>query len=308
MGLNHPLRGSCYGFGVRSELKFNFLREGNGVPLRVDLHDETEPGSDEELLVEWKPRPNRPFHGRVYQQPQSGRLRIWTSDAGWYLVDPENHTISIPSTVERVAREARLWTTPMLLTLAVLGAVPLHAAAVEVEGKALLFGAPSQFGKTSLAAAFAARGHRLLAEDVTCITLDGGELQVVPGPSLLRLRPDVAALLNIPGTRLVAARPDRVFLTFENQLRGSSRPVPLEAILLLRGASDKVRLEPAKGPKVLADLWALAFRLPTDADTTRAFDGVTRLAAGKRVWNLQRPWDMAKLESTVDDILEALGA
>ena len=301
-----PHRGSCFGFGIRSELEFDFLRTGDGDRLEIDVHDEDEPGEDETLVVEWRPQPGRAFHGRVYQDSESGRFRVWTSDAGWFLVDPQSRRISVPADSEPVAREARLWTTPMLLTFVQMGALPLHAAAVELDGRALLFGAPSQFGKTTLAAAFAARGSRLLAEDITCITANGNGPVIVPGPSLLRLRPDVAESLRIPGTREVAVTPDRVFLTFEEELRGSSDPVPLGAVILLRGEEDRVAMERCVGPDLLRDLWALAFRLPNDHDTTRVFSGLTSLADAAPIWDLRRPWDLSKLGMTVDDIVEAL--
>ncbi len=301
-----PPRGSCYGFGIRSDLDFLFLRNGNGSMLEIDVHDEQGPQESEDLLVEWKPRPGRPFHGRVYSHPESGRLRVWTSDAGWYLVDIASGRISVPAATEPVSREARLWTTPMLLTFVMQGKVPIHAAAVEVDRRALLFGGPSGFGKTSLAAAFAARGHRLLAEDVACISTDGEHPTILPGPSLLRLRPDVAEWLHIPGARVVATMPDRIFLSFEEDLRGDCQPIPLEGLVLLRGVEDKVNLKPLDGPEMLRDLWALAFRLPTDADTERAFDGVTVLANHTKIWDLHRPHDLTRLVDTVDEIVEAL--
>jgi hypothetical protein len=301
-----PLRGSCFGFGVRSELRFEFLRGGDGARLEVDVHDENAPAEDEILVVEWKPQAGRAFHGRVYRQPGSAQFRLWSSDAGWFLVNPETGHISVPANTEPVAREARLWTTPMLLTFVHTGALALHAAAVEVDGRALVLGAPSQFGKTTLAAAFAARGYRLLAEDITCVTANGSGPLVVPGPSLLRLRPDAADSLKIPGTRVVATTRDRVFLTFEEELRGSSQPVPLGAILLLRGQEEKVTLQKAAGPELLRDLWALAFRLPSDEDTGRVFSGLTMLVDQAPIWDLRRPWDLTKLPMTVDQIIEAL--
>lgn len=301
-----PQRGSCYGFDIRSDLEFRFLREGGGEELHIGVHTEEAPRSGERLLVEWKPQPGRPFHGRVYADSGSDRLRIWTSDAGWFLVDPESRRIAVPTNGDAVVREARLWTTPMLLTFVNRGAMPLHAAAVELEGEAVLFGAPSGFGKTTLAAAFAARGHRLLAEDVTCIVSGNGKFSVLPGPSLLRLRPDVADALAVPGTHVVSRMPDRVFLTFDETLRGDSRPVPLRGIILLRGDHEKLILRGVSGPELLRDLWALAFRLPSDDDTERVFDGVTALADGSRVWDLHRPRDLAGVLDTVDQIAEAL--
>ncbi|HEY6077662.1 MAG TPA: hypothetical protein VIW29_02600 [Polyangiaceae bacterium] len=49
----------------------------------------------------------------------------------------------------------------------------LHAAAVAVEGGALVFAGPSGAGKTTLALALAARGDRLLTEEIVWIGSDG---------------------------------------------------------------------------------------------------------------------------------------
>ncbi len=213
----------------------------------------------------------------------------------------------MPADTDPIVREARLWTTPMLLTYAQRGALPLHAAAVDIGGQAFVFGGPSRFGKTSLVAAFAAHGHRPLTEDVTCIKLDSkGNHFVVPGPSLLRLRTDVADSLHVPGTRVVARTPERVFLTFEPELRGTSEEVPLGGIVLLRDASERVELTRALGPEVLRDLWALAFRLPIDPDSSRAFSGVVRLADEVAIWDLRRPWELATLLDSVHQIMESL--
>ena len=61
----------------------------------------------------------------------------------------------------------------------------------------ILFGAPSMHGKTTTAAAFAAAGHRLLAEDTVRCRIAPAALY--PGPSVVRLREDVAAQIAIPG-------------------------------------------------------------------------------------------------------------
>lgn len=66
--------------------------------------------------------------------------------------------------------------------------LPLHANAVEIEGKAVAFMGHSGAGKSTLAAWFHDRGFRLLADDVCVVTFDAaGQPYASPGIPRLRL-------------------------------------------------------------------------------------------------------------------------
>ena len=56
--------------------------------------------------------------------------------------------LTMPLGVEPVRREERLWGIPAALALIRRGDVAVHAAAVEIDGRALLFAGPGRFGKT----------------------------------------------------------------------------------------------------------------------------------------------------------------
>ena len=66
--------------------------------------------------------------------------------------------------------------------------LPLHANAVEVEGKAVAFMGESGAGKSTLAAWFHDRGHRVVADDVCVVRFDEqGRALAQPGLPRLRL-------------------------------------------------------------------------------------------------------------------------
>ncbi len=68
------------------------------------------------------------------------------------------------------------------------GLMPLHASGVLIGGRAVAFAGPSGIGKSTLAAAFAERGHPVIADDVFVIEPDSpGGTVVRPGASQLRL-------------------------------------------------------------------------------------------------------------------------
>jgi hypothetical protein len=72
------------------------------------------------------------------------------------------------------------------------GYEPLHATAVVIEGQAIAFLGSSGFGKSSLAAAFLADGHRLLTDDMLLLKRTDGGYEAQPGPSRIKLFPKMA--------------------------------------------------------------------------------------------------------------------
>lgn len=294
--------GTCFGFAVRSPLEFHYLRGGDGGrEIDISAPSSVGDGDHGELLLEWTPSSRFPLAGRLVRADPG--FRLWVETWGWFLIDPEAPRVTLPETLNVVRREERLWSIPAMLCFLARGDTALHAAAVEVDGQAVVLGAPGTFGKTTLAAAFHAAGHRLLSEDTTCVRTSEAPL-VVPGPAMLRLRHDVAQQLEIPNaTPVETVADDRVHLALDPAVRGDCRPLPLRAIVLLRRADRDLRIEPVPQGQVVRDLWALSFRLPTDADRARCFAAVADLARSVPVWNLHRPLTMRDLPATVDFVV-----
>jgi len=241
--------------------------------------------------------------GTLYQVDRA--FEFWVTDAGAYRIDPERGCIEIPDSDDAVVREQRLWGIPAALCFMHRGDIPLHAAAVEVDGGAVALAAPGRHGKTTLALAFHERGYRLLTEDLTCCRFSQGP-ELLPGPALLRIRPDVYDGHAPPGTHVVLARRDRVYLALDDDRRGSSAPVPIRAIVFLRESPDELRIERAAAWVALADLWSLSFRFPTSAGRARSFGQLARLAGAVPTWNLYRPLRRTSLDATVARIVELL--
>src|SRR5207244_12530639 len=103
------------------------------------------------------------------------------------------------------------WGIPAALRCMHRGDLPLHAAAVEVESRALVLAAPGWHGKTTLALAFQRHGYRVLTEDLACCSL-ASTPKLLPGPALLRVRPHVYPGRPPAGPHVVPARRNRVAL------------------------------------------------------------------------------------------------
>lgn len=299
---NSPARGSCVGYEIRSLMPFTTLRAGGGTPLYVEESSGQPFVGD--VVATWEPRPGNPFHGRLLQD--GTRYGFWASDAGWYVIDPEAPSVSVPSGADPVRREVRLFGVPTAVCAFAQGDISIHASAVQVHGEGVVLAGPSKFGKTTLAAAFARAGHRLLTEDTTrCDVSDPPS--IYPGPAVLRLRSDVAEWLHIPGARAAWAEDGRAPLIIDEQLRGDGHRVPLRAILFLGNGTGPPELRPLPTTEALRDVFALAFRLPSAESRAACFDRVTDLVGRVETLTLHRQMTMESLEEVVALVERHLG-
>jgi len=291
----------CFGYELRSDLAFEYLREGGATGvLEVAETRRIDAGKSGEPVREWLPRPDRPFTARLFREDH--RWRLWVTDIGSFHIDPVACSIEVPRDAPPLLREERLWGIPTVLCFLSRGDHSLHAASVESGGRAVVFGAPGRFGKTTLAAALVGAGYRLLSEDSTCLRLSAEDVAVVPGPAMLRVRRDPDRPPEVPGGRVLQVD-ERVHLAIEPTLRGTGDPVPVDAIVLLREANaENPRLERVPAEEAIPDLWALSFSTPTDEDRRRCFDGVTQLAARVPIWNLHRPLRYDALDAVIQEL------
>jgi hypothetical protein len=297
--MTSPPVGTCFGFEIRSPLSFDFLREGSGEALEVEQAATDGSPADAALLFDWPAIGDQP-HTRLLQS--NGSYRYWVDGGGCFVIEPAIPRVTVPLGVDPIRREERLWSLPLLLCFASRGDVALHAAAVEVDGWAVLIAAPRTFGKTTLAAGFLAAGHRVLTEDIACVRL-GPEPHVIPGPAMLRIRHDVAADLELGAAQPVRRDRTRLHLALAPRDRGTSDPVPLRAIVLLRQHDERPTLVRVNAAEALPDLWELNFRFRGAPAFAASFEALADLARSVSVWNLFRPLRLDMLDEAVEAVV-----
>ena len=297
-------RPSCFGFAVSSTCDFRFLRRGGGADrLEVVEADGQLSAPDSTLLLEWTVRdPTADITARLYGV--DGIYHFWTTDAGWYRIDPAARRIEISDHKDEIRREHRLWGVPTALCAKQRGDFVLHGAAVEVDGGAILMAAPGRFGKSTLALAFHRQGYRILTEDTACCALRPGPV-LYPGPTSIRLRPDMFDGQAPAGTTIVDVRRDRIHLVVDSQRTGGGGPVPIRMVVFLRESSDEIRLERVQSGRALPDLWTLGLRFQTEAERRQSFTQFASLAASVPVYNLHRRLTVADLDDVVSRLIEA---
>jgi hypothetical protein len=294
---------SVFGYTVESDIPFNFLRSGEGEQtLRVDAASNTELQHEGSPVFQWtfKDRTTE-VSAQLYRA--GAEFHFWTSDTGWYRVDPAAGRITIPDNGDEARRELRLWGVPSMLCFVERGEIPLHASAVEIEGGAILFAAPGQFGKTTLALAFHRAGHRVLTEDLSCCRLSPTPV-LIPGPASLRVRPDMFDGHAPEGTSVISIKPDRAFLALDSERRGTCVPVPIRGVVFLRKSEKEIRLEQVEATRALPDLWELSFRVRGHGGLARCFSALSGMASATTIWNLYRPLRMDVLSEVIALIVD----
>ena len=118
------------------------------------------------------------------------------------------------------------------------GLAVIHASAVAKGDQALLLVGKKGAGKSSLAGAFYATGHRLLSDDLGVVDLDKTPPMVLPGFPHIKLWPDSAAEL-FDVSALSRLRPELEKLGHRPE-QPLGDPATLRAILILDEGPDEV--------------------------------------------------------------------
>lgn len=130
------------------------------------------------------------------------------------------------------------------LVLRLRGTTCLHASAVEIHGRAVIFPGEEGAGKSTTAAALARRGHAVLSDDVVALTERDGTFFVLPAYPYLSLWQDSVKLLYGADDALPAFSPNfdkRMLSLASNNLRFEKQSLPLGAVFLLGDRSAEER-------------------------------------------------------------------
>ena len=202
----------------------------------------------------------------------------------------------------------------MGFVLLLRGLVCLHASAIVVDGKAIELVGPAGAGKSTTAAAFAARGFNVLAEDV--VTLDDGledrgdSFLVRPAYPCIRLWPASAATLYGSKSALPPLTPnwDKCYLDLTGREGFENTPRELAALYLLGERRDDPyapfvdALDHAEGlMSLVANTYAT--KLMDKHMRAREFDLLSRVLSRVPLRRVTPHSDPARLSNLCDTIL-----
>jgi hypothetical protein len=237
-------------------------------------------------------------------------VRLYWEEAGAFLVRGGREIVidPAPGVDERILRLVVLG--PGLGALLYQrGWLTLHASSVDVEGEAIAFVGEQGEGKSTMAAAMCAKGHRLLADDITAVQATGTDGPCVyPGYPQLKLWPDaVRSLGEDPDTLpqlvpIMQKRGRRVIKAF------AAEPLSLRRIYVLDGG-DVPEIRALKPQEALVELLRHTYGrdLFRAVETGSHFLRCTSVVNKVPVNGLRRPYSLSRLSDLVQLVEEDLG-
>jgi hypothetical protein len=197
------------------------------------------------------------------------------------------------------------------LVLARRGKLVFHASAVDVDAAALAFVGASGRGKSTLAAAFAAAGARVLADDGLVLEAAGGGYRALPGHPSLRLWDDSRAALLPPDARSAPPLPhtDKArFLAGTGLAFGADARPLARAYFLGEGGAAQTVIAPMRGSEAAVEWVRHSFLLDLEERSVLAaqFDRVAGLADHVRCYRLDYPRRYEELRRVREAIVAQL--
>lgn len=264
-------------------------------------------------------------YSRMWRLPQTGTCYFRSLEGFSWAVDAEGRNIWIdwPDAIDLDVITAFFLSKMLTFALHLRGYVCLHASAIAVDGRAVVFAGDPGMGKSSTAAAFAERGFPALSDDVSAIRREpDGQIVVLPGAPRLCLCPDAVEFLYGPGSAerfplFLPAEEKRLVRLDSAPGRFQTAPAPLEAIYLLapRSAQSRApRLEPIVGANRMVRLMYNGFMtLALDREhTALEFPLLGEIARTVRIQELVPSTDPRRMGAlcalVIDDVRKAAPA
>jgi hypothetical protein len=177
---------------VASDWPLPELPTADGEPASVEIERGSAAFDDRDLVWfhEWRVPDEDPWLAAA-RLPAGGYL-VRVPALVDFLIDDAGRSVRVVRTADTSDDTLRHLLLDLILPLVMThrGELVLHASGALVGSGAFLFIARSGAGKSTIAAALAARGARVVADDAIAVRRDGDELVAIGAYSGLRLWPD----------------------------------------------------------------------------------------------------------------------
>jgi hypothetical protein len=249
---------------------------------------------------------------------EDGRTYLRWTDVFEFLVSVAERQILYRPLRHASAESLQVYLLGQALSFVLLslGHDPLHGACVAMDGKAVAFVGECGYGKSTLAAALLARGHRLVTDDLIALEMRKDVCIAHPGLPRLKLFPSVARRLfgtAAPGAAMIHGTSKRILALGPNQ--SVRRPVPLAAIYVLEKPDRRrpvvaARIDGLSRRDAFLEIVRAAFNLAV-LDRERyanQFLFASRLASSVPIRRLTYRRDFTMLPAACDALLADLAA
>jgi hypothetical protein len=225
-----------------------------------------------------------------------GDLIVRFADGTVFLIGPGGRVITLVSAPDAYTRDdvAAYALGPVTaVALHIQGAVLLHASAVAIQGKAVVFAGQGRTGKSTIAAILHRDGYPFLSDDIAEI-LGANPFHIGVSPPAIRLWPDVADALYGASKQLPDLAPSwNKKIVRADGVKANERAIEIAAILFLdeeeRGTTVRLQhLPPRQGwQKLMTN--AYTAHLPEESVTRKIFEVTSALAGCVAMYTFTPP-------------------
>ncbi len=224
-----------------------------------------------------------------------GSCLLQLPPTGSFLLDPAGERVVVDADESDAEMlEHRIASSAVCTLLSMRDDLVLHAAAVEGDGRGLVFCGPSLRGKSTLARALGEAGCRLLSEDGIAIELGGEGSRAQPGARGVRARTRGA-----DGSARTELLPDPG--------PGEPEACPVAAVVLLAERGSELTVEPLSPTRALALLTPNLVHTGSKQAIGIAFQRLARLLGSVPAFSVSLTDDLAALPGDTQDLLDATG-
>lgn len=185
--------------------------------------------------------------------------------------------------------------------------IVLHASAVRVNGRAVLFCGASGAGKSTLAAALGLRGHAMVTDDVCAIEIGKGEIPIVlPDGRQLKLWQQAVEKLDLSG-RLGPAVRAQLKKFYVEPVEAAAEALPLGAVYALRESRPPLR-DGIERPNIVDAALIIrrnAYRprlVEAMRQRSQYFQSAAAIISRAGLFFLNRPMDFAAMPEVIDQL------
>jgi hypothetical protein len=231
---------------------------------------------------------------------------LYDRDAALFVIRHGREIIVTPVTDDERLISLYLIGTIMSILLYQRGLFILHGSAIAFHDSAVVFVGKSGWGKSTMAAALHAKGHRIITDDVVAAKIEGDVVTLFPGYPQLKLFPKVAEVLGHNKSDLLFLHPELNKGGFRVAEEFSQTALPIKQIYML-AQGDSIGIEPLSPRSAFVEL--MRHSLPTrwyQTHNAAQFQQCTSIVKHIPIYQLQRTDDLRSLPTLADMVEQHL--
>lgn len=237
----------------------------------------------------------------------------WTTVGRFAILNGEHITVDPAPGVDESVVRVPLLGMVMAVALIQRGLLVLHGSVLGMGKTAVAFLGDKGFGKSTLAAALYARGHRLISDDILAITASSAKRpRVWPAFPQFKLWPEVIPLIfGLKSEELARVHPEAEKRVLPVAERFERQVLPLRSVYIL-DAGPCARIESLPPQEALLEIIKNSYlaRFLDQADRNAEalqLRGCSNLLKFASVFRLIHSFSLSKLEELVEMVEEHAG-